>query len=94
MKTATADDELQQFVNNTIQQVTAGITDNRYLIPKEIDFEIAVTKGKSTGGKLSIKVLEAGGDITTEKVSKIRFKAERNYTFKEDHSTRPTCSTF
>lgn len=70
--------ELEEFIRETLSQIDSGLGENYN--PKDVvRFEIAITKSTDLGGKLDIKVVEAGAKTKSEVVSKIMFEAKRDY---------------
>lgn len=76
-------EELAAFVTSTLNAIAYGtaaaevVGNWRFEIPKEVEFEVAVTatKSKEVGGKLRIQVFSADGSARSqsENISKIRF---------------------
>jgi len=67
--------ELQQFIQETLRQIQAGTVG--HLNMGDVDFEIAIAKTVAADGKIGVSVLGIGtgatAQIKTENVSKVKF---------------------
>jgi hypothetical protein len=80
-------EELAAFVTSTLNAIAYGTADAaqvgtwRFEIPKEVEFEVAVTatRSKEAGGGLRIQVFSAEGKARSENehISKIRFSVSK-----------------
>ena len=70
--------ELGNYVKSTIEGVENGLKEG-YKLKGEIEFELAVINTKEGEGGLKIKIVNVGGNISNENVSKIKFKVGRHY---------------
>lgn len=71
-------DELSQYVKSTIEGMEKGLKEG-YKLKGEIEFELGVINTKQGKGGLKIKVVNLGGGLSKENVSKIKFKVGRHY---------------
>jgi hypothetical protein len=74
MKQANNTNELQEFVENTLKQIKAGVGGEK--VRGTISFEVAVTKSTDKGGKVGVSVLGLEGALKSENVSKIKFRVQ------------------
>ena len=70
--------ELSNYVKSTIEGIENGLKEG-YKLKGEIEFELAVVNTKEGEGGLKIKVVNLGGSLSKENVSKIKFKVGQHY---------------
>ncbi|MBU0580944.1 MAG: hypothetical protein KKA19_07180 [Candidatus Margulisbacteria bacterium] len=70
--------ELGEYVKSTIEGIEKGLKEG-YQLKGEIEFELAVINTKEGEGGLKIKIVNVGGSLSNENVSKIKFKVGRHY---------------
>ncbi len=70
--------ELEEFIRESLAQIDAGLG-NQYKPKETIEFEVAVTKTTTKGGKLGIKVAEAGISSSDQVTSRIKFEVGRDF---------------
>lgn len=70
--------ELSNYVKSTIEGIENGLKES-YKLKGEIEFELAVINTKEREGGLKIKIVNVGGSLSKENVSKIKFKVGRQY---------------
>lgn len=70
--TQSIDMPLKDFVETTIKDVEAGLSNN-FKLKDTIDFELMVVASNNKDGKVDLKVLKGGKDTVNEKSQKIKF---------------------
>lgn len=70
--------ELGEYVKSTIEGIENGLKEG-YKLRGEIEFELAVINLKEGGGSLKIKIVDVGGSLSKENISKIKFKIGQHY---------------
>lgn len=70
--------ELGEYVKSNIEGIEKGLKEG-YQLKGEIEFELAVINTKEGEGGLKIKIVNVGGSLSNENVSKIKFKVGRHY---------------
>lgn len=69
-------EELKELVSSTITSIEEGMKgkNKKYLIDGGIEFEVAVVNVKKGEGGVKLLVVNAGGEISKENISQIKFK--------------------
>jgi len=69
-------EELKELVSSTISSIEEGMENKKgkYLIDGSIEFEVAVVNVKKGEGGIKLLVVNVGGKINKENISKIKFK--------------------
>jgi len=69
-------EELKELVSSTISSIEEGMENKKgkYLIDGGIEFEVAVVNVKKGEGGIKLLVVNVGGKINKENISKIKFK--------------------
>ncbi len=70
--------ELGDYVKSTIEGIEKGLKEG-YKLKGEIEFELAIINTKEGEGGLKIKIVNVGGSLSKENVSKIKFKVGKHY---------------
>jgi hypothetical protein len=65
--------ELSNFVNASIRGLVDGAKDTNCIIGGFLEFELSVVQEAEAGGKISLRIVEAGGKVNEKKISKIKF---------------------
>ncbi|MBI3035337.1 hypothetical protein HYY71_03365 [Candidatus Woesearchaeota archaeon] len=63
---------VQMFVENTITQIYKG-TPKGYAIRGQIEFDLSLIQKDEGGGKLDLKVVGIGGEISKEQSHRVKF---------------------
>jgi hypothetical protein len=64
---------LKEIISTTIESVKAGMKGKECGVSGFIKFELAVVKVKEAGGRFKFLIAEAGGNYSSQTVSKISF---------------------
>lgn len=67
-------DDLKQIVSSTIESIKEGMKGKDCGVIGTIKFELAVVKEKGGKGGLRFLIVEAGGNYSSQTVSKITFE--------------------
>jgi hypothetical protein len=68
--------DLSEFVKSVVEGVTSG-TPNGFELKGNIRFDVSIVKVKEAGGKLRIVVVDLGGKVAHENVSRVCFEVGR-----------------
>ena len=60
------------FVENTINQIHKGLPEG-YTIKGKIDFDLSLVHKDTGGGRLDLKVVGIGGEVTQEQSQRVKF---------------------
>jgi hypothetical protein len=77
--------DLSEFVQSVVEGVTKG-TPKGFELKDSIKFEVSVVKVKEAGGNLRIMVVDLGGKVAQQNVSRICFEVGRPLKLPEGYS--------
>ena len=63
---------VKNFVNQTIKEIAEGLPKG-YALTSNVNFELSVVNQKSGKGKIDLRVLSLGGDVSTQNAQKVSF---------------------
>lgn len=63
---------IQLFVESTLKQIEAGKPQN-YKVSGDISFDLSIIQTAEAGGKIDLKVVGIGGEVTKEQTQRITF---------------------
>jgi hypothetical protein len=77
--------DLSEYVKSVVEGVTSG-TPNGFELKGNIRFDVSVVKVKEAGGNLRIMVVDLGGKVAQQNVSRICFEVGRPLKLPEGYS--------
>ncbi len=69
---------LDEVIKSTIDSIKKGTDSSGYSMPAFIEFELAIASTGEGEGGLKIYVVNAGGKLKKEELSKIKFQLNQN----------------
>jgi len=62
---------IKLFVKNALKDIQDGVDKN--FVVGNVNFEVSVTASSKKGGKVDVKVVEAGADVSSQTTQRITF---------------------